>query len=534
MNKIKKLFPLLLIAVLCLALLTACGGKDTSADEEETSISVALVNRSGYDIGEIYITSSLTTDWGVNYLDNALADGDIATAGLGSFDAETLAAGFNILVYDCDGDLFYDTSFDELNFQIADGDYLVFLTPEADVPLDITADYDYEDYSSSYPDDTGFGTDIDISDYTGCWKYDQLPFYLVINEDYEWAAVNLYSEQIGPGTVTAENDGISLYLSDGSLLTALNRTAYGGLSDENGNSLTATDYIMLLPTPEDELNMTANFPGSFSNVYIDYPIQLNVGEHPSVSNALSFNARMEDGTDDYYSNIMIAFQPISGYDGYMTQGSAAAKPYMQHMLDGLMTSMYGDKLIKTIGTDFTDGGDHYSIIGYMWLDGSIFSGGPSTPVRGCMEVRYYGPTGYALVATSIALENRIRNYFDICSNMLDTCTYTAGWSTAPKTVPSQPAAQGSDPGDYGSPYYWYDEDGDVWYWNGYENEFIGYGDSYYIDDDGQYYESNDAGWDDDWDYYDEWYYYDDYDPWSDPGDGWGDYTDDDGWGDYFD
>ena len=50
----------------------------------------------------------------------------------------------------------------------------------------------------------------------------------------------------------------------------------------------------------------------------------------------------------------------------------------------------------------------------------------------------------------------------------------------------------------------------------------------YIDDDtGEYMESNDAGWD----YSDE--YYDDYDPWSDPGDGWGDYTEDDGWGDYF-
>ena len=46
-----------------------------------------------------------------------------------------------------------------------------------------------------------------------------------------------------------------------------------------------------------------------------------------------------------------------------------------------------------------------------------------------------------------------------------------------------------------------------------------YGDSYYIDDDGQYYESNDAGWEDDgygdtFDYEEE--YYEDYDPWSDP------------------
>ena len=100
---------------------------------------------------------------------------------------------------------------------------------------------------------------------------------------------------------------------------------------------------------------------------------------------------------------------------------------------------------------------------------------------------------------------------------------------------------GSDSGDYGTPYYWNDDDGDVWYWNGTYNEFIGYGDSYYIDDDGQYYESNDAGWEDDgygdtFDYEEE--YYEDYDPWSDPGDGWGDYDDysydDEGWGDYFD
>ena len=112
--------------------------------------------------------------------------------------------------------------------------------------------------------------------------------------------------------------------------------------------------------------------------------------------------------------------------------------------------------------------------------------------------------------------------------MLTTLSYTAGWSTAPKPVPAQPTYSG-DSGDYGTPYYWYDEDGDVWYWNGYENEFIGYGSDGYIDEDtGEYMESNDAGWD----YDDE--YYDDYDPWSDPGDGWGDYSDDeDGWGDYF-
>ena len=522
MKRIHKLLPALMLAILSLILLAGCG------KEEEQSISVTLVNRSGYDISEIHITPATTDEWGINYAEGMLYDMDSTPAELGSFKAEDIADGFNILVYDGDSELLYDSSFDELAFTLHDGDYLVFLPPDSDTPLDIVSDYDPSDY-----DDLSAALDpAALAEYTGCWKYDTEPFYMVINEDYEWIAINLYSEQVGPGTIAADADGITLYMDDSSVLTTLTSDGNGNLSDQNGNILLPTDYIMLLPTPDDELNQVAAFPGSFSNVQISYPLQMEAHPHPSVSDALSFNAVMEDGTDDYYSNIMIAFQPISGYDSYMTQGAGTAKPYMKHMLDSFLDSMYGARVLKSFGSNFVDGGDYYSMTGYMWLDGSIFPDGPSQPVRGCMEVRYYGPTGYALVAVTISLEGRIRNYFDICNNMLETLDYSAGWSTAPKPVPAQPAAQKSDPGDYGTPYYWYDEDGDVWYWNGYENEFIGYGDSYYIDDDGQYYESNDAGWD----YDDGWGdYVDDYDPWSDPGDGWDDYSyDDEGWGDYFD
>ena len=175
-------------------------------------------------------------------------------------------------------------------------------------------------------------------------------------------------------------------------------------------------------------------------------------------------------------------------------------------------------------------------------------------------MRYYGPTGYALIASTVAPDSRIQNYFDICNNMLTTLSYTTGWSTAPKARPEQPKqpAYSGDSGDYGTSYYWYDEDGDIWYWNGYENVFMGFGSDSYIDSDtGEYMESNDAGWDYEDEYYDDYDdgwgdyvdeyddgwgdYVDDYDPWSDPGDGddaWsdaGDYYDDydDGWGDYF-
>ena len=377
----------------------------------------------------------------------------------------------------------------------------------------------------------------DISGYTGSWKVENEPLYFVINDSYEWAAINLYGEQVGPGYVVAEEGFITLCMEDGSGEISLWQTDEGNLSDAEDNLLLPTDYIMLLPTPEDELNQTAYFSDDFSDVSINYPIQMTAGPHKNVHNAVSLNAVMEDGTDDYYSNILIAFQPISGYDPYMEQGAATAKTYMVQMLNDFMTSMYGSYLIKSFGSDFKDNGDYYSLTGYMWLDGSVFPNGPSQPVRGCMEVRYYGPTGYALVATTVALESRIRNYFDICNHMLETLSYTTGWSTAPKPRPAEPSySYSGDTGDYGTAYYWYDEDGDIWYWNGYENEFIGFGSNGYIDNDtGEYMESNDAGWD-----YDD-YYYDDYDPWSDPGDGgWYDddyyYDDyyDDGWGDYFD
>lgn len=525
MKKVRNLLLVLLAAVLCLLLLTGCGEKDVT-------VSVTLVNRSGREISSISITPSTSTEWDTEFVDGAFADGETISANLGTYKESEVPSAYNILVYNDENYILYDTSVDELDFAIQDGDYIIFLPPEGEVPIEIAHDYDPSDYDEA--DETAYAFEEteptlsgDLSGYTGCWKLAGEPFYFVINEDYEWIAINLYGEQVGPGYVVDEGENITLCMEDDSQLVSLWQTAYGALSDANGNTLTAMDYIMLLPTPEDDLNQTAAFPGGFTNVTIDYPIQMEAHEQPNVSNALSFNAVMEDGTDDYYSNIMIAFQPIEGFDPYMEKGAATAKTYMVKMLDDFMKSMYGSYLIKSFGSDFKDNGDYYSLTGYMWLDGDIFSGDLTQPVRGCMEVRYYGPTGYALVATTIALEGRIRNYFDICSNMLTTLSYTAGWSTAPKPVPAQPTYSG-DSGDYGTAYYWYDEDGDVWYWNGYENEFISYGSDGYIDDDtGEYMESNDAGWD----YSDE--YYDDYDPWSDPGDGWGDYTEDDGWGDYF-
>ena len=438
MNCIQKMLAAALGCVLSALLLTGCG-------EKEEPVNITLANHSGHGITSISITPSTSDEWDTELVDGIFQSGEMMEVSLGSYKPSELP-DFNILVYNEESYVLYDNDVDEVDFTIHDGDYVVFLSPDGDDSIVVCTS---EEYDNLYAGDgenapTGYtaeelGQTGGMSGFSGCWKLENAPFYFVINDNYEWIAVNLYGEQVGPGYVVSEDDCIMLCMEDDTELVSLWQTANGDLSDANGNTLTASEYIMLLPTPDDELNQTACFPGSFTNVSIKYPIQMEAHEHPNVDNSLSFNAVMEDGTDDYYSNIVIAFQPISGYDSYMEKGAASAKPYMVKMLDDFMKGMYGDKLIQSFGSDFKDNGDYYSLTGYMWLDGSIFSDGPSQPVRGCMEVRYYGPTGYALVATTIALEGRIHNYFEICNNMLETISYTAGWSTAPKPVPPIPA-----------------------------------------------------------------------------------------------
>ena len=535
--KTRKILFLLTALLLCF-LLAACGAKEESKTEENAAqLRIQIVNRSGESIGEVYLSPAQDTDWGSNRVKAPFQNGDERKVDLGIYPKEVLDEGFNILVYDTDGELFYDNSETLL---LVDGDYIVLLPQNEKKTCEITRKYvpsDYDDFadnaSAEAEQDGDRSVDFeaetyDISPYVGSWKYDEMPFYMTIGSDFTWSGVGLYGEALGPGLVQASDEGISLLHLDGSDFTAYRPDENGALIDPSGHTLSAKDEIILLPRPEDPLTETVNFTGDFSAYSLRYPKQLFTAPHSSVSNSQSFVARMGPGTDDTYCNFIICFQAISGYDPYLSDGAAKAKPYMKIMLENFQTSMLGDTIIETFGTNFQDKQDHYSIVDYLWLDGSIFNNGPSYPVRGCFEVRYYGPTGYAMVIITLAPENRIRNYYEICNKVADSCNYTAGWSTAPKTVPSQPARSSSSSSSASSAFFWYDEDGDVWFWNGEYNEFIGFGYDYYVGSDGMLYAYDD---DEYWDWED---YYDDYDPWSDPGDTWDDYEDYEDYDEWYD
>ena len=168
MKKVRNLLLVLLAAVLCLLLLTGCGEKDVT-------VSVTLVNRSGREISSISITPSTSTEWDTEFVDGAFADGETISANLGTYKESEVPSAYNILVYNDENYILYDTSVDELDFAIQDGDYIIFLPPEGEVPIEIAHDYDPSDYDEA--DETAYAFEEteptlsgDLSGYTGCWK----------------------------------------------------------------------------------------------------------------------------------------------------------------------------------------------------------------------------------------------------------------------------------------------------------------------------------------------------------------------------
>ena len=367
----------------------------------------------------------------------------------------------------------------------------------------------------------------DFEDFIGIWKYDDSNTYIVI-EDAKWTGYSAYGTVLDTGSYAISGDVITLkFESDGSTDSyTLNED--GKLVDVGGGTLSKVDSMELLPTSDDKLTEMTSFPDKFSDVDIYYPKSMSVYTRKEVAHALNFYPINGKGTVDYYSSILVMFQPLKPeFDKDLKYGSAIGKKIMGFMLENFVDLYYGKHLVKSIGSDFKDCGSYYSIKGYLWFDGDIYETPIDYPVRGVVELRYYGPTGYSLATVTIATEKRIENYAKIAEKMLDSCTYKNDWTTAPKAVPKKPGkaksskksssksakkSGGSDSGDYGAAYYWTDEDGDIWYWNGYDNQFMSYGSDGYIDDDGSYYESNDYGWGDAATYYDD---YDPYDEWSD-------------------
>ena len=337
----------------------------------------------------------------------------------------------------------------------------------------------------------------------GYWKYDDLDVWLIMTDDLRWEAYDASGNAVFNGTVEIDGDQFILIYSDGGEPGIL-KAQGDKLVDEEGATLSRLDGLSFAASKDDPLTETANFPGKFEAYSINYPARFKAEARTDLANSLRFsNKSTPKGSEDYYSTITVTFQPLVDVDKYMGKGAWLAKPCMGYLINNMMNSLYGPYIKKSLGTDFQDMGSYYRITGYMWLDPSIFpDAGAGDELLGIMQMRYFGPTGYAEFGITIAPLNKAENYLAVCMNMMDTCTYKTNWSTAPKTVPKKAGkAKGkkttkkTKSGKSVETFYWTDADGDIWYWNGYENVFQSYGSDGYIDDDGLFYENQPTSWD---------------------------------------
>ncbi len=325
---------------------------------------------------------------------------------------------------------------------------------------------------SEEADKTEEGSAADYSDLEGSWKFDDGLFYLTFDADGNWVFTLFSGKEEFAGTIEEDpEDGYMNLMNkaDGSVTGKLKWTDEG-LTSNDGKILSKVDKAVLLPTPEDPLTQVVNFPGKFENICISYPEQMSVEARSDIPDSLTFKPIVGNFTRDMYSDIMLKFMPMtSDYDKFLGQGFEVSKEGMRILLNHCFERLYGKWLIKSLGTDFIDHGDYLSITGYMLLDGKMFTVDSEEPIRGRMEVRYYGPTGYCLIITTLAYEDRLEDYCKICDNMMNSCNLASNWSTSPKAVPAQPGkAVAQEEGGF----YWVDSDGDKWFWNGSRNIFV--------------------------------------------------------------
>ena len=367
----------------------------------------------------------------------------------------------------------------------------------------------------------------DLPSYVGDWKFDGYTIYMNVGKDNRWSAYDSHGKETHSGDYYDNGDGLTMSYDDGSADNEYTFTDKG-LKDEDGNTLSKVDKMIFLPTKDDPLDETYYFDTNFKDVSVNYPDTLTPNKREGMKDTVLFTPTMGAKTGDARCSIQITHEQLTGKQRKLQSGSGPAKGVMVNLLNSVLDHHYKKYLLKTTSTEFKDCGSYYTITGYTWFDSSIFAKNDGKPYRGVCQMRYYGPTGYFVAVITIGTEERIDEYYELSQKIMDTYSYKSDWTTSPKVVPSKPGTPSGKTS--GAAYYWTDADGDIWYWNGSYNEFISYGSDGYIDG-GEYYESNDAGWDDD-DYYESndagWDYYDDYDVYSDPGD----YDEYSGWDDY--
>ena len=381
-----------------------------------------------------------------------------------------------------------------------------------------------------------------LEDYWGIWATDDGSFYFDFHENNRLSYYAVEDDELVYIT------DVTYEYADGGISARASRTVQQGykvgeasfmlnsrgtLRDNYGTVFQRAELPEhTLPMPSDPLSDSITLRGS-EKVVFPFPDLMDSYDEKKDS-AFLYSPGWEEGLPDKFSQIEVLLVPIGNdYDDYMSAGQAVALRGMNKMAGWIMYGVYGDHMRAGALTNFENGGTYYQIMGTTMLDSSVYEEDFGSDLVGAMIIRYTGPTGYAQVISVMAPEESFTRYMQIACNMIAAMDADGGWTTAPtgevpaleEAISAETAAGAAQPAaavktsvatsrgvrsgkgyDMPAPFYWTDADGDVWYWNGTDNVFWGYGDDYYIEDNGQVMESNDSGW------------AAEFEDWSDPGD----------------
>lgn len=299
-------------------------------------------------------------------------------------------------------------------------------------------------------------------------------------------------------------------------------------AETGSNSTTTSSSENFLPSPDDPLTEVIAFEKA-PTVKLYYPETMYAAPLQSEAKAIMFISAHPELSDDPFASIMVSLDKIEGYDEYMNKGTAKAKRAMEIMYEKILDKhIQKDKVVKNEGVDFFDFGKYWEVKGYLILDGSDLVEPEGQKVAkhdyysAVVNLRYYGPTGYALTTVTYSLDKDISNYYHIAQLITDSATLDYKWTTESTVKPKkQPAkqtkkssgkkkTQKSSKRTYytvrkqstkkktkkksKAPYNWVDSDGDLWHWNGKTNEFLAFAGSYSMDGNGNITPKLDFSW----------------------------------------
>ena len=207
----------------------------------------------------------------------------------------------------------------------------------------------------------------------GYWKYDDYPIYLIIASDLRWAAYDENGASNYSGYIEEDADGYLMYYEGETEPEVVSVTDDGKLIDQDGSTLSRLDSLNFNPSMNDKLTEVAYFPGKFESFSINYPAKFEAKPRTDIANTLMFsNKASVKGSSDYYSNVLVTFQPLVDVDQYMGKGAALAQKCMGYLVTNAIKAFYGPYIKNIIGSDFKDMGSYYKITAYVWLDGSVY------------------------------------------------------------------------------------------------------------------------------------------------------------------